>query len=273
MLSKNKLKYIRSLKEKKYRETEGKFLVEGLRLVTEAAESDVAIEVVVHTSEFANDETARMLLDSLARRDVELHEIRMREMEAISDTVTSQGIVGVAKKRASRLDDVLSENAGKAMTLVALDHLTDPGNLGTIIRTCDWFGVRAILLSRDSVELYNPKVVRATMVSVFHLPVVENLNLEDELKMMKTKVFRIYVTDLAGDVSHVDVAYAAKSVLVLGSEAWGVKDELKKLADVRMKIQRSGQAESLNVAVACGIVLAEMRRSSSHSKRKKVSKL
>jgi len=260
MLSKNKLKYIRLLKEKKYREAEGKFLIEGPKLVTEAAGSDFTIDLIAHTSQFAKDKQGRKLLDLLMGKNVEVREIHQKELEAISDTVTSQGIMGVVRKKLFHLDDVLSRTSREKMIVVALDRISDPGNLGTIIRTCDWFGVHTVLLSQDTVELYNPKVVRATMGSVFHLPILENVNLENELRRLRVEGFKVYVTDLAGDINYAEVDYAWKSVLVLGSEAGGVKDGVKQLADVRIKIQQGGQAESLNVAVACGIILAEMQK-------------
>jgi TrmH family RNA methyltransferase len=129
-----------------------------------------------------------------------------------------------------------------------------------MIRTCDWFGLGGVLLGRNSVELYNPKVVRATMGGVFHLRVADDVDLLSAVTKAKEAGYSVYVADTSGEV-HIDrVRFAEKTMVVFGNEAWGVSDRLKECADVRVAIRRYGAAESLNVAVACGIFLAGIHR-------------
>jgi TrmH family RNA methyltransferase len=180
-------------------------------------------------------------------------------MNAVTDTVTAQGILAIVRRRSSSAELLLRAEKVESV-LVALDGVSDPGNLGSIIRTCDWFGVQGILLGNNCVELFNPKVLRGTMGSVFHLPVAERVDLLPAISRARTLGYTVYVTDPAG-VTHFDrVRYSGKAVIVFGNEAWGVSDQLKNLGDVRVAIRRYGAAESLNVAVACGIMLSGLHR-------------
>ena len=129
-----------------------------------------------------------------------------------------------------------------------------------MVRTCDWFGVHGMLIGQNSVDLYNPKVLRSTMGGVFHLPVVENVDLLPALSRARAMGYRVYVTDASGETHFDRVRFALKSVIVFGNEAWGVTDQIKQLADERVAIRRYGAAESLNVGVACGIVLSGVHR-------------
>jgi TrmH family RNA methyltransferase len=145
-------------------------------------------------------------------------------------------------------------------TLVAFDGVSDPGNVGSMVRTCDWFGVNGILIGRSSVELYNPKVLRSTMGGVFHLPIADGVDLPPTLSKAKECGFKIYVTDSHGETHFDHVTYDSKSLIVFGNEAWGVSDQVRELADVRLGIRRYGAGESLNVGVACGVVLSTLHR-------------
>ncbi len=258
-LTRASLKDLRSLGQKKFRNEQGKFLIEGLRMVQEAVESDAVILEVLHTEEFASEPAGKGLLQKLAAKTKQVHRITSREMDAIADTVHSQGIVAVARQRSFTVEQVLHGTNGTSV-IVALDAVSDPGNLGSMIRTCDWFGVHGILLGRNSVELYNPKVLRATMGGIFHLSVVEDVDLLLAVSKAKSLGYRVYVTDAAGETHFDRVRYANRALIIFGNEAWGVSDQLKQLADERVAIRRYGAAESLNVGVACGIVLSSLHR-------------
>ncbi|MEK6565945.1 MAG: RNA methyltransferase, partial [Bacteroidota bacterium] len=135
----------------------------------------------------------------------------------------------------------------------------DPGNLGSIVRCCDWFGVDALLLSQGCVELHNEKVVRSSTGSLFHVQVVEDVDCSDVLHQLKKQSFAIIAT--AGDApsEYTKIDPARKICLIFGSEAHGVSKEVHKTADLIVKIPKFGQAESLNVGVTCGIILAHLR--------------
>jgi len=258
-LPKNKLKELRLLTHKKYREEEKRFLVEGLRLVQEAADSGFKILETFYTKEILENPAGKALLHKLEMKTSNLHQISTREMEILSETVTFQGIVAVVREKQFSIDDLLQENATTSH-LVAFDGVSDPGNVGSMVRTCDWFGVDGVILGRNSVELYNPKVIRATMGGVFHLPIVDNIDLLSTLSRAKTLGYKVYVTELTGETHFDRVNYNGKSIIVFGNEAWGVSDQVKELADSHVSIRRYGQCESLNVGVACGIVLSAMHR-------------
>lgn len=257
-LSKNKRKALRRLTQKKFRESEELFFVEGIRLVSEAVDSDFEITEVYYTSDVVSHPQGRMLIEKLQPK-VRPEQLSSRAMSAISETVTDQGIVAFLRRRHQTAEAILSVNDAQSL-IIAFDGIADPGNVGSMVRTCDWFGVDGILFGRNSVELYNPKVLRATMGGVFHLPIAENVDLLSTISKAKEMGYRIYVTDLHGE-THCDKAvYESKSLIVFGNEAWGVSDQVKALADIKLLIRKYGAGESLNVGVACGVILSHVHR-------------
>ncbi len=257
MVTKRHLKELRELGKKKLREEQGHFLVEGVRIVEEAAESDFVILEVLHTEAFARDASGRRLLQKLKRKNPVFNAITEREMEIISDTVTAQGIAAVVTVRRFAFESLLQPR--KHSLLVGFDGVSDPGNLGSMIRTCDWFGVDGIVVGRDSVDLYNSKVLRSTMGAFFHLPIVTDVNLPAAVNQIRNAGYTIYVADAGGETHAEDVQYADRAFLILGNEAHGVSSSLSRAADMRVAIRRYGLAESLNVGVACGVLLAVVR--------------
>jgi TrmH family RNA methyltransferase len=258
-LSKAHLKELRELSHKKHRGEQSKFVIEGIRLVQEAAASDFELLEVLHTAEVEDHPGGRALLQSLRGRDCEVREVAPRELETITDTVSAQGVAAVLRQRSFDAGDMLVTD-DRGSVLVAFDAVSDPGNAGTMIRTCDWFGVNGVLLGRNSVELYNPKVVRATMGGVFHLPIAEDVDLPSFATRARAAGYTVFVTDAEGETHFDRVSFPAKSLIVFGNEAWGIRDQLKSLADYRVMIRRYGAAESLNVSVACGVVLSALHK-------------
>jgi len=258
-LPKPKFRELKALTHKKYRDEERKFLVEGVRLVQEAADSGFRILEVYYTKDVMDTPAGKGLLQKLKTKTSNLFQITTGEMEIISETVTFQGIVGVMRQKQYSTDDLLKKSATRSR-IVAFDGVSDPGNAGSMVRTCDWFGVDGIILGSNSVELYNPKVIRATMGGVFHLPIVEGVDLLSTISRAKSIGYRVYVTGMNGETHFDRVNYEGKSLIIFGNEAWGVSDQVKQLADVHITVRRYGQGESLNVGVACGIVLSAMHR-------------
>ncbi len=258
-LTKNKLKELRELTNKKHRDELGKFLVEGIRLVSEAVNSDYKILEAFYTADIAEHAGGESLLETLKKKAPSAYQITNREMEILAETVTFQGIVAVVKQKTFSVDTILQRNGAQSI-LVAFDGVSDPGNVGTMVRTCDWFGVEGILLGRNSVELYNPKVLRATMGGIFHIPIAEGVDLLSTISHAKDLGYKVYVADQNGETHFDRVRYSNKSLIVFGNEAWGVSDQLKQLADAKICIRRYGAGESLNVGVACGVVLSSLHR-------------
>ena len=169
--------------------------------------------------------------------------------ESISDTITPQGILAVIKEKESRKD--------YANIIFALDDLQDPGNLGTIIRTLDAAGYQDLILSKETADPYNPKVVRSTMGAIFRLKLHRNIDLLSELNDLILKGYKIVVTSLDTQHFYYDLNFNDKLVIVIGNESKGVKKEIQDLANVKVKIPMLGQTESLNAAVATSIIAYE----------------
>jgi len=260
MLSKAKLKELGKLGTKKERTGQGRFLIEGLRLCEEAAVSSWSIETALFTQSFGEKTREKALLQRLHSLGVESIPVKSQDLARLSDTVTAQGIVFVVKVKKRSVDEMWRKDlaASKSQVVLALDGINDPGNLGTLIRTADAFGVTAALVSSDTVELYNPKVVRATMGSIFHLPVFDQLELEVTIPQLKKRQFQILGTHVAQGKSLDQVRPSRKTCLLIGSEAEGLSHGLLRLSDEIVRIPSFGKAESLNVAVASGILLYEI---------------
>lgn len=261
MISKAKLKYLSSLKLKKNRDQENKFLIEGLRLCEEALDSEYTLEEVVYCAAAGlQSQRGRKLLETIRRRNIPITEISTADLKRLADTVHSQGILGVVRKRFFDFDQTLNKTP---RLLIALDEINDPGNLGAIIRTASWFGAGALLLSENSVEAFNSKVVRASMGGLFHLAIFENCNLEEKIAALKKTGCAVWAADADGDMEYWRADFSGSQVLILGNEISGVNEKVKRFANAMLKIPRRGKGESLNVAVAAGILLAEMSRSQS----------
>jgi len=256
-LSKEKLKKIYKLKTEKGREKEGKFLIEGLHLCEEALFSFWEVELLLFSLEFIRSARGKKLLEEFRERGIGLFSIKRKDMEKLAHTKTPQGIMGVVNKKEFFLEKTFLK---KATFLLGLDNIRDPGNLGTIIRTADAAGTDGVLLSKGCVELYNPKVVRSTIGSVFHLPVIEKLELKDIILELKSSGFKIFASEVRRGKDYIKINYPEKICLLIGSEASGIDKEVLHLADERIKIPIYGKAESLNASVAAGILLYEMVR-------------
>lgn len=256
-LSREKLKQIYKLKTEKERDKEVKFLIEGLRLCKEFLSSDWKAEMVLFSSEFAESTAGQKLIEEFSKRGSQVFRVKKMDIEKLADTETPQGIVAVVKKKKFTLSKDFLE---KASLLLALDNIRDPGNLGTMIRTADASGADGILLSNGCVELYNPKVIRSTMGSIFHVPVIEGLDLIKILQEMKSSGFKIFISDVHQGRDYAKVDYPEKACLIIGSEASGISEQILDLADVKVRIPIFGKAESLNASVAAGILLYEIAR-------------
>ena len=258
-LTRNRIREIRSLAEKSARDELGLFVAEGLRLVGEAARSAFAIPEAFSTDEFAGTEDGARLLEMLGARGTVCRTVTPRELAQCADTVNPQGIIALVRTPNESAPRLIRSVPAPAL-LVALDGIADPGNLGSIIRTCDWFGAGGVLLGKGSVDPYNPKAVRATMGGIFRVPLATGLDLADAAADAKREGYTVYVAEAGADLDESDVEWADRSLIALGSEAHGVSDDLARAADARVAVRRYGAAESLNVGVACGILLAAHRR-------------
>ncbi|KXZ39338.1 RNA methyltransferase, TrmH family [Alkalithermobacter thermoalcaliphilus JW-YL-7 = DSM 7308] len=251
-----KIKYIKSLLKKKNRVKEKKYIIEGYRIVKDAFYKSVAIDCVVLSDNF--DQKYSDFIEEIKNKNVSIYMVSDKLFKEISDTDNPQGILAVVKYEIKNLRKIISS---KDLNFVLiLDRIQDPGNMGTIIRTADAAGVDAIVLLKGCVDIYNPKVIRSTMGSIFNTNIIES---EDEgvLTYIKENGFKIISSTLNTNNYYNKIDYKGKIALVVGNEANGVSKEIIDLSDELVKIPIYGQAESLNAAIASALLMYEIKNS------------
>lgn len=241
MLSKNQVKFIRSLKKKKYRQSHQLFVAEGIKVVEELANSSMTLHKLFATSDYLNP---------LHLNDIEL--ISEKELAQVSEFSSPNQVIGI-------FEIPINKEIDKSGLCLAIDDINDPGNLGTIIRLCDWFGVKQLICSENTVDCYNSKVVQASMGSLSRVDIIYT-----ELKsFLKSETRPVYGTFLDGkNVYKTDLSNQS-AVVVMGNEANGIRAEIKHFIPHRITIPQFGEhqkTESLNVATATAIFLSEFRR-------------
>ena len=249
MISKSELKYYSSLLTKKNRKSENKFIIEGKKSVLEGINSSYECEIIFVTNKFSEENIET--LNEISASKNRIVTLKQKEFEKISDTKTPQGIAAVFNKPTNIFEKVYSFND---KLIIMLDNISDPGNLGTIIRNCDWFGIKNILLSENIVDYTNPKVIRSSMGSVFHVNLFEEIDAETLLKL-KRQGYEIFCADLEGE-NIFTYQRNKKTILILSSESHGPSKEFLEISDKKICIPRIGNAESLNVASASAVLLA-----------------
>ena len=238
MLSKSQIKLITSLKQKKYRQQYGFFVVEGVKTIRELLQSNLELQKLYATASFNIDAKDEVIISD-------------SDLKRISFLTTPNKALAIFKIPEPKPID----NSG---LIVALDSIRDPGNLGTIIRLCDWFGVKELICSKETVDCFNPKVIQATMGSITRVN-VSYMNLVPFLRGIETSVFGAFME--GENVYHKTLPKTG--VLVMGNEANGVSKEVEAVITEKMSIPRFGDlqaTESLNVATATAILLSEFSR-------------
>lgn len=250
-MTKNELKFYSSLLQKKFRTEEKKFLVEGIKLIREAILSDFKCERIFFTSSFYEKYSDE--IKYFEKLKIPFEQIHKKELEKLSDVKSPQEIIAVIHYKEKQQSNFNSK------FIVALENINDPGNFGTIIRNCDWFGIDNIIASDDCAEIFSPKVIRASAGSVFHLNIFEEKEFCISLKNYKSMGYKLYCSDLDGkNIS--EIKSNSKIIIALSNEANGPTNELLKLSDEIITIPKKGRAESLNVANASAVILYEMTK-------------
>lgn len=274
----NKLiKEIKKLKEKKYRTN--KFIIEGEKMLEEAIKENAEIETIVVSENFSfrnNDELNRLVQKVKNASKIEFENNDKGELKKpitdkkiivvssnvfkeLSDVKTPQGVLAVVAKKENSNKIDFNENY-----ILALDGVQDPGNMGTIIRTLDAANVHQLIVSKETVDSYSPKVIRSTMGSIFRVNVIEVENLKETLEKAQGEGFKVISTALDAKESIYEVNYN-KKIVVIGNEANGVSKDIQDISDIKVKIPMPGKAESLNASVAAGLMIYEYVRES-HNK-------
>ena len=233
----SKIKELRKLKDKKYRDSEKLFLVEGEHLVLEAYKANVLKKIVLCNYDMD--------------LDVEKIEVSSKVMATLSELPSKVSVIGVCEIKSNELD--LNSN------ILILDGVQDPGNLGTIIRSSVAFNFKNIILSNNSVDLYNIKVLRASQGMNFHLNIVR-CELTNKIKELKDNGYTIYGTDVINGIDVKSVKNDKKYAIIMGNEGNGISKEVKELVDKNVYIKMNDKCESLNVGVSASIILYELNK-------------
>jgi RNA methyltransferase, TrmH family len=243
MFNKTHTKYIQSLHHKKFRDENGVFIAEGPKVVTELLQSrEFVCRQIFATNNWLN-ENGKMLQQHAG---IEVIEIKDFELEKISLLTTPNNVLAVFTKK----NQLIPTNCKDKITLV-LDTLQDPGNLGTIIRTADWFGIENIICTTTCADMYNPKVVQSTMGSLARVNIVYT-NVEEWLSNTPIKK---YAAALQGK-NIKSIKKVEEAIIIIGNEGKGISNGILQFVDEKITIPKTGEAESLNAAVATGIILA-----------------
>ncbi|HKL09801.1 MAG TPA: RNA methyltransferase [Clostridia bacterium] len=247
------IKRIKSLEKRKYREKNAEIILEGYRLIKDAVESGLKFKTVLFVDSI--DETKISLVGTLSASGAEAIETDFPVFEHISETIGSQGLLAVAEMPSTKLKEIMED---LPELIIFLDCLQDPGNLGTIIRTADAAGAGLVALSSGSVDAYNAKVLRSAMGSIFHIPVIQKVHGIQFLEELKNHGYNIIAADINGAKPYGEMSYGKKNCLVIGNEGSGIRNEILDICDQSVKIPIIGRAESLNAAVAAGILMYDM---------------
>jgi len=247
----DKVRYARSLQRRRQRGRESRFLVEGVRLLEEALRAGCTPALLFYSPERAETERASEVLASALAAGVPCYQVSEAVLGALADTVTPQPVIGVVP-----LPKLVSPE--RPSLLLVIDRLRDPGNLGTILRTAAAAGVDDVLLAPGTVEPYNPKVVRAGMGAHFRVPLRVGLSWPQIAERLTG--LPLWIADARGEVAYDQVDWRAPAALLVGGEPEGSSEAAGDLAVGRLRIPMQGETESLNAAVAAGVILFEAAR-------------
>ena len=247
------IKRIKSLEKRKYREKHSEIILEGYRLIKDAVESGLNVKTVLFVDSI--DEKKISLVETLSASGAEAIETDLAVFGHVCETVASQGLLAVAQMPSNSLKEIIGDLPD---LVIFLDCLQDPGNLGTIIRTADAAGAGLVALSSGSVDAYNAKVLRSAMGSIFHMPVIQKIPGKQFLEELKDHGYKTIAADINGAKPYGEMKYGEKTCLVIGNEGSGIRNEILDICHESVKIPIIGRAESLNAAVAAGILMYDI---------------
>lgn len=233
------------------RRREKAFVIEGARLFADTPE-DFLLETFVTKEYFEGAE--EKIRDRIRRKGGVL--VTPELLKKMSDTQTPQGVAAIVRMPEWTMEDLLSGNP----LILVLENIQDPGNLGTMVRTAEAAGASGILMSRDTVDLFNPKTVRSTMSGIFRVPALISEDLAASLDLLKERGVTSFAAHLGGEAAYDRLSYTGPSAFLIGNEGKGLTEELSEKADQKLLIPMHGRIESLNAAMAAGILLYEADR-------------
>lgn len=253
-----KIKYLKHLANKSFREKERMFICEGIRLVEEAIKSAWTVDTFIYSDELLASERGERLLINAAQKGINQLQVTKEVFLAITGIESPQWVMALIKQVEFSLNDIMSVD--QAPVLVLVDGIQDPGNLGTIIRTADAFNTSGIVLLKGTVDLYNPKTLRATMGSLFHLPVLAGQDPADIIPALVSRGINLLLAEPAAGLPVYQVDMTGPVAIVVANEGAGPGQITRRMAGQTIRIPMAGQAESLNVSISAAIILYEASR-------------
>lgn len=245
------IKEVKKLKEKKFRDLNNKFIVEGIRIIEDAILEQADIDKIIICEDCIKNIDKKLMYEIAKHNCIYVSE---NVFNTITDVTNPQGILAIVNIDKNNKQIDYNEDV-----IIVLDGIQDPGNLGTILRTVDSANLKQIVVSNNTADVHNPKVVRSTMGGIFRVNVIQSNDLVQTLDEIKKQGFEVIVTSLETEDSIYDVDYT-KKVIVIGNEANGVSVPVQEIADKKVKIPMLGKTESLNASVAAGIMIYEYVR-------------
>ncbi len=259
----DEIKKIKKLESRKYRELWGLFIIEGKNALEMALDAQIKIESVYYTESLAESLRGQELLHSMVDTGSKAILVTDEIMQKMADTQNPQGVLAIA--RINKNEDWADSIQGG--TILILDRIQDPGNLGTIIRTADSAGVELVIALQGTVDLYNSKVIRSSSGSIFNVPIIAGIPLADVHRILKDKGYRFVAADMNGSVVYYNEDLSGPLAFIFGNEGQGLSSEARKLVDSTVMIPLLGKSESLNVSIACGVLLYEQIRQKEVNRR------
>lgn len=253
-ISSSHLKEISRLRLKKYRDETQTFIIETEKVLDEAIKSDWKVKEIYLTKK--NFNLSQKYLELTEIGEIKFFELSENDFKKISSEVTPSGVAALVDKKIFNIEYLFTSQKN---LILAFEKISDPGNLGTILRTADWFGFQWIVLSNESVEFTNPKVVRASMGSIFHLNIYEEIDLDEFLTHIKKKGYTVIGTATNGK-NITKFSLPEKVVLIFGNESKGISQTILSKCSEVISIPSIGKAESLNLAISTSIILYELKR-------------
>ncbi|HPL54878.1 MAG TPA: RNA methyltransferase [Bacillota bacterium] len=253
--SNNLIKYIKSLRIKKFRDKYGEFMIEGEKLLAEALNYKASVSMVLLSRNYWEKGRHETLSGMLSESHIPLYYTEDNIFKEVCETDTPQGVLAVVRKLEFDLSAVMARDE---LCVVLLHEARDPGNVGTIIRAADACGLDAVLISKDSVDLYNGKTIRATMGSLFHIPVFQDMDTEETISMLRDGKVITVGSDPRSSISCIELPHYKRTAILVGNESQGLSGKIQALLDVNVKIPMPGRAESLNAGMAAAILMYEI---------------
>jgi RNA methyltransferase, TrmH family len=259
-----KLKFARAVRDG--REDE-KIFVEGLRLAEEVLKTDLKVEFAFFTTKFLENLRGAELIKSLVEQNIDSFELENRIFDSLADTRTSQGVILIADKP-NVGKKIIEQNLSTNPLIVLLHQINNPANLGAILRTAEAVGAKGIITTKGTADVFSPKTIRGAMGANLRLPFWVNAEFSEAMIWAKLHGIKSVCADIRSKKSYLEIDWKIPRLLVVGSEGHGLTDEERLATDESLLIPMANEVESLNVAVACGVILFEAKRQKEGSKVK-----